>query len=458
MRSAGVDGLATQALVEAARAAAAEPFSPAEASPLHPALIQKMWWGWVKGHPAQLPHEKLFLFLRLEDVGVDDACTAIRALIARHATLRSRFAEEGGALRLDLNDAGAFEVEVARVDGGADLEAGVEAERVRFCARDLRIEGEWLSRARVVASGDADILIVMAFHHMIFDARSRLLVEQELRQRLVPGADPGAAPGPAAQFIDYAAWERDWLARTGEALSAYWRGRLRALPALRNPGGGEALRWRPGHKAYYDFELAGEGVTRMRALSQASTPFKALMAATAVAVARWAGQERFVLRVVGDQRTTRPMPDMIGNLVCTDLTEMCVAPGSEVGDVLDAAAEGYRAATRLRCPNLLGLPDSAAFPDVADDSVGGKTAVTLNYMPLFRFKADDGPAPAPGRPIATRIDQRDFWPTPVCPINLRIWDWGGRMVCRMEFDDDVIAEADQRRLIALFIDAVYGPA
>jgi hypothetical protein len=57
--------------------------------------------------------------------------------------------------------------------------------------------------------------------------------------------------------------------------------------------------------------------------------------------------------------------------------------------------------------------------------------------------------------VAVRSAQREFWPVPVCPINLRIWDRGARLECRLEFDDDAIAEADQRRLAALFIDAVH---
>lgn len=439
---------------EKARSAAAEPFAPLDDSPPVPALIQEMWWGWVKGWPVQLPHERLYLFLRLEDAGPAAAERAIGALIARHHTLRTGFVETDERLAAFLHAAREFPVETVRIEDGS--EAAYEAERLRFTGDELRIESGWLTRARVVA-GPKGVLICLLFHHMVFDARSRLLVERELRERLAPGTDPARDLGPVDQYIDYAAWERLWLSRTGADLAGYWHEWLAAMPATGNPAGG-VLSWRPGHKVYYDFEVAGPAVEGLRALAGDATPFRLLLAATGKAVAAWTGQPRFALRVVGDLRTTRPMPDMIGNLVCTDLVEVDLTGAPALPALLEALGASYRTATQARCPNLLGLPGSPAFPDVGPHSIGTKTAVTLNYMPLYKLRGQQPPpvgAPGASAPaVPTRSAQREYWPTPVCPINLRIWDWGDRLVCRMEFDDDVIAEPDQRRLIDLLTAAV----
>ncbi|HTI66906.1 MAG TPA: condensation domain-containing protein [Caulobacteraceae bacterium] len=439
-----------------ARRAAAEPFRALADRPPTAAAIQRMWWGWVHGHPVQLPHERLYLFVRFEDVDPLAAEAAVRATIARHDTLRSRFAEQDGGLQAWVNPAEDFRVDLVRLDVTEDLDAAIEAERVRFTVPELRIDGDWLARARVVAGGSS-LLVCLVFHHMVFDARSRLLLEQELLLRLAPGTDPARDLGRPAQYLDYAAWERDWLEREGAALCAYWRAWLASVPPLRNPRGG-VLAWRPGHKAYYDVEISGPPVERLRALAGEATPFRLLLVALALAVSRWTGQARFALRVVGDLRTTRPMPDMVGNLVCTDLVAMDVPPQPDIRALLDQAGAANRTATQLRCPNLLGLPDSERFPDVSDLGIGTRAAVTLNYMPLYKLRGDEAPTPAaPGAyapPVATRSAQTEYWPTPVCPVNLRIWDWGNRLVCRMEFDDDAITEADQHRLIDLFAQAV----
>jgi hypothetical protein len=103
-----------------------------------------------------------------------------------------------------VNDADDFAVEVAAAPPGDDLAAAFALERARFSRPELPIDSPWLARARVVA-GDGQVLICLVFHHMVFDARSRLLVEQELRARLAPGADPGAVRPRAQQYLDYAA-------------------------------------------------------------------------------------------------------------------------------------------------------------------------------------------------------------------------------------------------------------
>jgi hypothetical protein len=413
-----------------------------------------MWWDWVKGWPSQAPHELLYLYMRLDGVDAGAAETALRGLIARHDTLRSRLREEDGHLSLTLNPAEDFSVETISIDppSGEALEAAFSAERARFAGEPVPFNGPWLSRARIVAA-PSGLLVCLAFHHLVFDARSRVLVEQELRARL---SDGWTEPPRPQQYTHYAAWEQGWLERSG-ALADYWREWLEAAPTLRSPSGG-TLVWRPSYKVYWEFEIAGEPVERLKAIAPSSTPFRALLAAVALAISRWVGQERVVLRAVGDLRTTRPLKDMIGNLVCTDLVVIETPPEPDAAALIEQAGAAYRSAVQLRYPNLLGLPGAPAFPDVSENAIGTKTAVTVNYMPLYKLRGREPPAPgalgAYAPPVPTRMAQREFWPTPVCPLNLRIWDWGERLVCRMEFDDDATSEAEQRRLNDLIIEAV----
>lgn len=442
----GRDGLESRTLETTAAAA----FSPQPGAPLRAALIQEMWWAWVKEWPVQAPHERLYLYLRFDGADPVKVEAAVRALIARHDTLRSRFTPQDGQLTLNLTSADEFRIERERLES-ADEGQLAEA-RQRFAAEPLRIDAPWLIRARIVeAPGVA--LLCLVFHHMVFDARSRVLVEQELRAA-VEGEVPAGRP---QQFTDWAAWEQAWAADDGRALTAHWRRWLTEAPALANPAGGE-LAWRPGHKVYWEFEIGGEPAARLKAMVAPSTPFRALLAATAIAAARWSGQHRVVIRVVGDLRTSRPLADMVGNLVCTDILALDVPEAPDVAALMQQAGAANRAAVALRCPNLLGLADSEAWPDLSEGGVGAKTALTLNYMPLYKLRGGQPPAPgalgAWAPPVPTRSAQREYWPVPVCPINLRIWDWGERLVCRMEFDDDAIPEAEQRRLVDLFGEVV----
>jgi hypothetical protein len=396
-----------------------------------------------------LPHERLCIVVPL--VGVDprlaEAC--MRILIERHATLRSRFEVVDGELAIGLNPPEEFEVETASVTGDGGLAEALESVRLRLLALPIRIQDPWLARGRIVERDGEAVGAALVAHHMVLDARSLVLLEKELRA-LIEAKGDASALQEAPQYVHYGAWERDWLDREGGPLLAWWRDWLQDAPALTTPNG-RPLVWSPGNKAYWDATFTGSGVERLRRLTAAAncTGFTAVLAVTAFAASRWAQQSRFPVRVIGDLRTSRALASMVGNLVCTDLVDMRAAEGASVLERLRDAAVEYTAACRLRLPNLLGLPDSPTFPDVRPGSIGAKTALTLNYLPIYAFRGALPPLPDQA-PVAAPLDQSEHWPTPMCPINLRVWDYGPRLYAKMEFNGDLITTDEQRRFAELF--------
>jgi hypothetical protein len=298
------------------------------------------------------------------------------------------------------------------------------------------------------------VLVAVAFHHILGDGRSLLLMEEDLVRDLSAEVAP---PRPAAvQFTDYATWERRWLDGAGAPLLDYWRRWVAEAEPLRGPDD-QPLQWRQGVKVYYECDLGAGVVQGLRSLAaeRSSTPFLLLLSALSLAVARWSGQSRFVMRSVGDLRTSRTLSAMVGNLVCTDLLEIDTTAG-EFADVVRRTGAEYMNATRLRCPNLLGLPGAGDFPDPSPDGVAAKTAVTINYLPIYAFlEPPAGPADDGARPVLRKGAKQEFWRTPICPIYLRIWDWGPRHSLLFEFVEELVDETRQRQLMDLFIDIVW---
>jgi len=76
-------------------------------------------------------------------------------------------------------------------------------------------------------------VLLLTFHHIIFDAGSFAVLLRELSTRY-PGAAHAARDTllePPAQYADFASWQREWLQE--EALTAqlsYWRKQLRGVP------------------------------------------------------------------------------------------------------------------------------------------------------------------------------------------------------------------------------------
>src|SRR5581483_3589243 len=84
-------------------------------------------------------------------------------------------------------------------------------------------------RARLVRLGVDDHLLLVTFHHSVFDGWSIGVFQGELAagyEALAAGREPGL-PELAVQYSDFAAWQREW--RGGDRMEnqlAFWRRHL----------------------------------------------------------------------------------------------------------------------------------------------------------------------------------------------------------------------------------------
>lgn len=435
-----------------------DPISITPASEQRPSLLQALWWHWY-GLPArQLDQERLPLVKVYQGAPAARLAEALRGVVARHHTLRSTFREEEGKLTVTLNDAEAFQIEFAQADGThepAALEQALKAEAAAYSSRQLPLDGPWLLRAKIVSLAPDTSLLLCVFHHIIVDAASLLLILGELDARL---ADPPRALPPAVQFIDYAAWERGWMADAARRpLLEYWAERFRELPELIGPLSRRSLVWQPGTKVDHKFVIPASQLRRIQTtVTRLRTSlFSALVTAFGSALARWSGIERFPIRCVGDLRTSPELTSIVGYMICSDVIEIDAPCDADFSSMLKANEIESHSAMMLRVPTLMRHPLHDARSGCGIEDPRG-IAATIN---MFSVRvpgaggASDERADPLWPPAVTRT-AGEPWPIPLPTIYLRLIDFGHALEGSLELNDSLLTATEQASLIAALFDAI----
>src|SRR6185437_16117097 len=160
---------------------------------------------------------------------------AIASLVRRHETLRTGFSMHAGEI-----------VQEIRVDAVVDLKTDDlryvtpenRQDQIRIIARaeleaPFDLEAGSLIRARLIALGDLEHVLLITMHHIVSDGWSLGIVLRELSafyRRHLEGRREELPPLPF-QYGDYVHWEQRWL--QGDRLErqlAYWRRRLEGVP------------------------------------------------------------------------------------------------------------------------------------------------------------------------------------------------------------------------------------
>jgi amino acid adenylation domain-containing protein len=239
---------------------------------------------------------------------------ALRAVLMRHESLRTRYLEQDGR-PVQLADP---EPELAlAVEDLSGLGAGERAARVTQALREesrrpFDLTRGPLLRARLFTTGPREQVLVVGMHHIAADAGSIAILLRELAALVRAFARGEASPLPElpVQYRDYALWQRARLgAEEIERLLGYWRQHLDGLQTLALPtdrprpavqtqrGGLRSRRFADGLRAR---------LWRLAAAEQA-TPFMVLLAALAALLSRLSGQAEVV---VGTPIANRSLPEL----------------------------------------------------------------------------------------------------------------------------------------------------
>ena len=219
--------------------------------------------------------------------------SALAAIVARHESLRTRFAvADGRPVQVIGTGSG---IGLAQEDATGLTEAGLAARVTAVLEAPFDLERGPLFRAHLLRRGAEEHVLVVGGHHTVLDGWSVGLLLREA-SALYRGE---TLAGLAIQYADYAGWQRSTLAgaRLAEQ-TAYWREQLEGAPAAialpLDRARPAAMDYRGGRVGFAVPAAVTAGLNGL-ARSQGATLFMVLQAALAALLHRVGGDEDLVI-------------------------------------------------------------------------------------------------------------------------------------------------------------------
>ncbi|MFJ7156730.1 condensation domain-containing protein [Streptomyces sp. NPDC101118] len=284
----------------------------------------------------------------------------------RQAQLRSYFTERDGVPVRVEKDAPYVALDVRQVPG-------VPEEELRRLAREAGEQPfdltEAVFRVVLLQRAEDDFALVMALHHIVGDFTSRTLLARDLLDAyrgITAGGEPAWRPLKGS-FADAVAEEEEYLASgPGERAAAYWRETTEGVPAAELPLD-RPRPPRPGYRgATVAVELPAELTERLAEVAKAAgtTPFAVHLGAFQALVARWTGQEDFLVGVPASSRLGRGARDLVGCYLNTLAVRARLAPGTTFEEAAQEAGRQVQGAmfhARHPCTLIARPPGAPLF-------------------------------------------------------------------------------------------------
>lgn len=279
---------------------------------------------------------------RRPDVGAMQRMTDL--FVARHASLRTTFVQEGGDLHQRIVPTSSVTCEL--LDASCWSEEEVQA-HLKYLARvPFDLARGPLFRIHVLLRPASETILFVAAHHIVTDFWSMTPLVRESLQLLTLGQSDSLPP--ARSFVDFALWQRNFLrSEEGERQRRFWHEQLGStLPEMvlptdhprpthsGRPGGICSRRLPPAVTAALRTLCAGQGLTA----------FVPLLAAYALLLSRYSGQDDLVIGVPAHGRKHPWMEGIIGNLVNLVSVRLDLSGNPEVSTLLERVNQAYLAA------------------------------------------------------------------------------------------------------------------
>lgn len=283
-------------------------------------LVQKSMWAACHRHRT-MPLNLMILPWHVRGV-VDPSLLqdALRDVVARHPTLRSRLQLYGGQLMQVTDEPADVELQVTGAEGTGAAEREVNA---RHWLRQqgglaLDITSELPVRAHLVRIGPEDWLFCLFVHHAMFDGWSSAVVVRDLAAFYEARLNAQAAhlPELREQLADVSAAQlRTYEAGGFEREVAFWREELSDLPA---PIALPTVAPRKGQRDFRaespSFELPLDAWSALKAAARACrvSHFALLLALLAMLLRRSTGQQDLLIGVPTLNRWTPAAMHLVG--------------------------------------------------------------------------------------------------------------------------------------------------
>jgi aspartate racemase len=165
---------------------------------------------------------------------------SLNEVVRRHEVLRTSFPAINGLPRQHIAPARRVTLPVVDLRELPEPEREAETQRLTKQAgqRSFDLARGPLWQMILLRVADEEHGLLFTIHHIVFDEWSRGIFFRELWALYAANVnkEPSPLPELAIQYVDYAAWQRQWL--RGEVLEnevAYWKQQLAGAPVLELP-------------------------------------------------------------------------------------------------------------------------------------------------------------------------------------------------------------------------------
>jgi amino acid adenylation domain-containing protein len=364
----------------------------------------------------------------------------LAALVRRHESLRTVFADVDGRPLQVVSEPAAWTLPVAQVSGEANARERMQEE----ISRGFDLARGPLFRAHLYRlAADAHVLL-LAMHHSISDGWSIGILTRELGElygRLCRG-EAHTLPVLPLRYRDFARWQRSWLqGETLEALLSHWRSRLAGAPqVLELPTDRPRSSAQVERGASYSFTLPLELADGLRALArrEGATLFMTLLAGFTLLLSRYSGQEELLVGTPVANRSRAEIEDVVGCFVNTLVLRADLSG--------DPSASGFLARMREVCLDAFAHQD-LPFERLVDEL---RPSRDLSRNPLFQVmfalqNAPQQPLELPGISLRPLDLGRS---TALVELTLHVWETAAGLSASFEYASELFEESTIARMAA----------
>lgn len=244
---------------------------------------------------------------------------SLNEIVRRHSILRAFFVWQFDRVAQIINP-----LEDFRISQSDFCNLSEEAARTRLqdllkteLQRPYRLSREFPLRLHLVRLTPSEHILVAASHHIVWDAWSQNLFQQEL-SRLYEAFTTGAASPLEElpiQYSNYALWQREQVqGALFETQRTYWQKQLEDAGTLQLPTDRPAPLTQSYSGDVYHFRLSQELTSALKNFSteQDATLFMTLLAAFNVLLYRYSGQSDFTVGIPVASRSQAELESLIG--------------------------------------------------------------------------------------------------------------------------------------------------
>ncbi|VVM96663.1 non-ribosomal peptide synthase/polyketide synthase [Pseudomonas fluorescens] len=253
---------------------------------------------------------------------------SFNALVARHESLRTTFAEQGETFCQVIHPQMPLRISVEPLPQGLDAEgivASIKAFVEAQTSRPFNLQQGPLLRVSLLKVAEDDHVLALIQHHIISDGWSMQVLVGELIQHYAADTSGQSLTLPEleVQYADYAIWQRHWLeAGERERQLAYWVKTLgREQPVLELPIDQPRPAVQSFRGARLDLQLPPALGDALKQLAQreGASLFMVLLASFQALLHRYSGQSQIRVGVPTANRNRVETESLIGFFVNTQV-------------------------------------------------------------------------------------------------------------------------------------------